>query len=366
MQVRVSARTLRTIGKLGGLDEYLLGEKEARIKQLGMSGWWLRWAIMRTETVRRRFERERRELGLPESKEMVERRKRREEFAEMKRAAQTEEQRVKIDEAEEMEDEVEELGAAFEALPLADDGGADVTALESDAYAEQGAQDQVSELEAEESELLEGEEEALEAQAVAENDQFYDDADTALQAPMDDTFQIEHTPGLPPLKFRVGKGRHLVLTVDGWRRTREGPFYRAKLYKDKHRVKRAEWVERQMQKFEAELDRQQQLLHPNPKQQRRAPAVAAGAPVVNSTGDVGVDPDLTSLLLNVHGKEEREALLKRARREFEKSLEERIEGAWERKVAEKEKERVIRSNARGRRRAEEGGWRTRKERVVEP
>ena len=48
---------------------------------------------MRTETVRRRFERERRELGLPESKEMVERRKRREEFAEMKRAAQTEEQR---------------------------------------------------------------------------------------------------------------------------------------------------------------------------------------------------------------------------------------------------------------------------------
>ena len=273
---------------------------------------------------------------------------------------------MKIDEAEEMEDEVEELGAAFEALPLEDDGGADVTALESDAYAEQGAQDQVSELKAEESEFLEGEEEALEGQAAAENDQFYDDADTALQVPMDDTFQIEHTPDLPPLKFRVGKGRHLVLTADGWRRTREGPFYRAKMYKDKHRVKRAEWVERQMQEFEAELDRQQQLLHPNPKQQRRAPAVAAEAPVVNRTGEVGVDPDLTSLLLNVHGKEEREALLRRARREFEKSLEERIEGAWERKVAGKEKERVIRSNARGRRRAEEGGRRTREERVVEP
>ncbi|KAK3704186.1 hypothetical protein LTR37_014026 [Vermiconidia calcicola] len=66
VQVRVSARVLRTIDKLGGLDEYLLGEKEMRVKELGMSGWWLRWAIMQTPAVRRRFREERKRLGLPE------------------------------------------------------------------------------------------------------------------------------------------------------------------------------------------------------------------------------------------------------------------------------------------------------------
>ncbi|KAK3686635.1 hypothetical protein LTR37_019616 [Vermiconidia calcicola] len=66
VQVRVSARVLRTIDKLGGLDEYLLGEKEMRVKELGMSGWWLRWAIMQTPAVRRRFREERERLGLPE------------------------------------------------------------------------------------------------------------------------------------------------------------------------------------------------------------------------------------------------------------------------------------------------------------
>jgi ribosomal protein L28 len=65
VQVRVTLRTLRTIDKVGGLDEYLLGEKEARIKELGESGWWLRWAIMQTPAVRRRFEAEREALGVP-------------------------------------------------------------------------------------------------------------------------------------------------------------------------------------------------------------------------------------------------------------------------------------------------------------
>jgi large subunit ribosomal protein L28 len=65
VQVRVSARVLRTIDKLGGLDEYLLGEKETRIRELGESGWWLRWAIMQTNTIKNRFAAERRALGLP-------------------------------------------------------------------------------------------------------------------------------------------------------------------------------------------------------------------------------------------------------------------------------------------------------------
>ncbi|KAK5175690.1 uncharacterized protein LTR77_000829 [Saxophila tyrrhenica] len=65
VQIKVTTRVMRTIDKLGGLDEYLLGEKEARIKELGVSGWWLRWAIMQTRDVRERFLQERQLLGLP-------------------------------------------------------------------------------------------------------------------------------------------------------------------------------------------------------------------------------------------------------------------------------------------------------------
>lgn len=66
IQLRVTTRALRTIDKVGGLDEYLLGDKEARIKELGITGWWLRWAIMQTPEIRHRFKAERQALGLPE------------------------------------------------------------------------------------------------------------------------------------------------------------------------------------------------------------------------------------------------------------------------------------------------------------
>lgn len=68
VQLKVSSRVLRTIDKVGGLDEYLLGEKEGRIKELGTSGWWLRWAIMQTPTVRERFSLQRHSLGLSDPK----------------------------------------------------------------------------------------------------------------------------------------------------------------------------------------------------------------------------------------------------------------------------------------------------------
>lgn len=69
IQIRVSSRVLRTIDKLGGLDEYLLGEKETRIRELGESGWWLRWAIMQTNAIKKRFAAERVALGLPADSE---------------------------------------------------------------------------------------------------------------------------------------------------------------------------------------------------------------------------------------------------------------------------------------------------------
>ena len=62
----MQARVLRTIDKVGGLDEYLLGDKPGRIKELGPGGWALRWRLLGTERVRERYMEERRRLGLPE------------------------------------------------------------------------------------------------------------------------------------------------------------------------------------------------------------------------------------------------------------------------------------------------------------
>lgn len=64
VQTKVTARVLRTIDKAGGLDNYLLGDKSQRIKDLGPWGWKLRWRIMQSETVKRRFAAERAVLGL--------------------------------------------------------------------------------------------------------------------------------------------------------------------------------------------------------------------------------------------------------------------------------------------------------------
>lgn len=61
---------LRTIDKAGGLDEYLLGEKTQRLKELGMGGWKLRWRIMQTDTVKERFRLQREKLGLPPQEEV--------------------------------------------------------------------------------------------------------------------------------------------------------------------------------------------------------------------------------------------------------------------------------------------------------
>ncbi|KAL8850423.1 MAG: hypothetical protein Q9221_004655 [Calogaya cf. arnoldii] len=64
VQVRVQARVLRTIDKVGGLDEYLLGESPARIKELGMEGWKMRWRLLQDRGVKERLRRRRVDLGL--------------------------------------------------------------------------------------------------------------------------------------------------------------------------------------------------------------------------------------------------------------------------------------------------------------
>lgn len=187
--MRVSARVLRTIDKLGGLDEYLLGEKEGRIKELGESGWWLRWAIMQTPGVRKRFREERKALGISESGGGIE--------------------------------SVNQGFEAFEAVDLQE--GASLL---------------------EETEAIPG---------------------------MDDAFEVERGADLPVIKFRVGPGKHVMLTADGWRRTRPDP----QRWVDQKKAKIAEsfpdYVESRVELFKAMLDKQaaRKGLFPLPEGQRQ-------------------------------------------------------------------------------------------------
>ncbi|KAI4140503.1 MAG: hypothetical protein LQ341_003810, partial [Variospora aurantia] len=72
LRVKVQARVLRTIDKVGGLDEYLMGDSPARIKELGMEGWKMRWRLMQTGWWRERVKRRRMEMGLrPEGVNML-------------------------------------------------------------------------------------------------------------------------------------------------------------------------------------------------------------------------------------------------------------------------------------------------------
>ncbi|KAI0010075.1 hypothetical protein F4779DRAFT_327679 [Xylariaceae sp. FL0662B] len=70
VRTRVTANVLRTVDRLGGIDEYLLGSKAARIKELGPAGWALRYKIIQTPAIQARFAAERAALGLP-PKEVV-------------------------------------------------------------------------------------------------------------------------------------------------------------------------------------------------------------------------------------------------------------------------------------------------------
>lgn len=54
LRLKVSTRVLRTIDKVGGLDQYVLGDKPGRVRELGEEGWKLRWAMISHPGMRRR------------------------------------------------------------------------------------------------------------------------------------------------------------------------------------------------------------------------------------------------------------------------------------------------------------------------
>jgi large subunit ribosomal protein L28 len=64
VKTRLTLRVLKTIRREGGIENYLLKSKPARIKELGPGGWNLRWLLMQTQAVQQRFNEERMELGL--------------------------------------------------------------------------------------------------------------------------------------------------------------------------------------------------------------------------------------------------------------------------------------------------------------
>ncbi|KAF1738652.1 54S ribosomal protein L24, mitochondrial [Beauveria bassiana] len=72
IKTRLTLRVLKSIRREGGLENYLLKSKPARIKELGPGGWNMRWLLMQSQAIQRRFNDERIALGL-EPKEVEDR-----------------------------------------------------------------------------------------------------------------------------------------------------------------------------------------------------------------------------------------------------------------------------------------------------
>lgn len=70
IKIRLTLRVLKTIDREGGIENYLLKSKPARIKELGPGGWNLRWLLMQSDDVQRLFNKQREEMGL-ETKPVV-------------------------------------------------------------------------------------------------------------------------------------------------------------------------------------------------------------------------------------------------------------------------------------------------------
>ncbi|OLN86274.1 54S ribosomal protein L24, mitochondrial [Colletotrichum chlorophyti] len=64
VRTRLTTRVLRTVRKEGGLDAYVTKNKAARVKELGPSGWKLRWLVMQSASFREKYTAERETLGV--------------------------------------------------------------------------------------------------------------------------------------------------------------------------------------------------------------------------------------------------------------------------------------------------------------
>ncbi|OCT44221.1 hypothetical protein CLCR_00644 [Cladophialophora carrionii] len=65
LKLPITARVMRTIKKCGGIDAYVTGIKPARIKELGLLGWKLRWLVMTSPKYRVKHEQQLQKYNLP-------------------------------------------------------------------------------------------------------------------------------------------------------------------------------------------------------------------------------------------------------------------------------------------------------------
>jgi large subunit ribosomal protein L28 len=67
IKLRITAKVLKTMDREGGLDEYLLKDNIARIKEMGPMGWALRWTLMQRPEVVDRLRADAAALGLDQA-----------------------------------------------------------------------------------------------------------------------------------------------------------------------------------------------------------------------------------------------------------------------------------------------------------
>jgi large subunit ribosomal protein L28 len=67
IKLRITAKVLKTMDREGGLDEYLLKDNVARVKELGPMGWALRWTLMQRPEVIDRLRADAAALGLDQA-----------------------------------------------------------------------------------------------------------------------------------------------------------------------------------------------------------------------------------------------------------------------------------------------------------
>jgi large subunit ribosomal protein L28 len=65
IRTRLTTGVLKTVDKLGGIDNYLLGTKARRVKDLGPAGWRLRWKLIQSPAIQEQWAAEREAMGLP-------------------------------------------------------------------------------------------------------------------------------------------------------------------------------------------------------------------------------------------------------------------------------------------------------------
>lgn len=67
IKLKVTANVMKTIDREGGLDEYLLKDSVQRVKELGPTGWALRWTLMQKPDVIDRLRAEAAALGIDQA-----------------------------------------------------------------------------------------------------------------------------------------------------------------------------------------------------------------------------------------------------------------------------------------------------------